>query len=181
MDASRYEARGALKDGRTVTIRSIRPDDKGMVGAAFRSLSARSVYRRFFSAKPTLTEADLKWVTEVDFDKTVALVVELDEGHTPTLIGGGRYVEYESKEAVRTAELAFTVRDDFQGKGIGKLLMQHLSIIGRAKGVARFEAIVLAENRGMLGVFGASGLPMRTENLGGELRVTLSLEGAESF
>ena len=181
MDASRYEARGALKDGRTVTIRSIRPQDKSMVGTAFQSLSAQSIYRRFFSPKPMLTEADLKWITEVDFEKTVALVIELDEGHTRTLIGGGRYVEYESKETVRTAELAFTVRDDFQGKGIGKVLMEHLTMIARAKGVARFEAIVLAENRGMLGVFAASGLPMKTENLGGELRVTLSLEGAKSF
>jgi len=181
VDASRYEAKGALKDGRTVTIRSIRPDDKSTVEAAFRGLSAQSVYRRFFSPKHTLTEADLKWITEVDFEKTVALVVELDEGHTRALIGGGRYVEYDSKETVRTAELAFTVRDEFQGKGIGKLLMQHLTIIGRAKGVARFEAIVLAENRGMLGVFTASSLPMRTENFGGEVKVMLSLEGAKSF
>lgn len=180
MDASRYEARGALKDGRTVTIRSIRADDKSMVGKAFQSLSARTIYRRFFSPKPTLTEADLKWITEVDFEKTVALVIELEEGHTRTLIGGGRYVEYESEGAVRTAELAFTVRDDFQKKGIGRLLMEHLTIIGRAKGVARFEAVVLAENRGMLKVFAASGLPMRTENLGGEVKVTLSLEGAKS-
>jgi GNAT superfamily N-acetyltransferase len=180
VDASRYEAKGGLKDGRIVTIRSIRPDDKSAVRAAFQRLSAQSVYRRFFSPKPTLTEADLKWVTEVDFEKTVALVIELDEGHSRTLIGGGRYVEYGSKDSVKTAELAFTVRDEFQGKGIGKLLMQHLTIIGRAKGVARFEAIVLTENRGMLGVFAASGLPMRTENLGGEVRVTLSLEEAKS-
>jgi RimJ/RimL family protein N-acetyltransferase len=179
MDASRYEAKGALKDGRTVVIRSIRPDDKSAVAAAFQRLSAHSVYLRLFSPKPTLTEADLKWLTEVDFEKTVALVIELDEGYTRTLIGGGRYVEYDSKDSVKTAELAFTVRDDFQGKGIGKLLMQHLTIIGRAKGVARFEAIVLAENRGMLGVFAGSGVPMRRENLGGEVRVTLSLEEAE--
>jgi GNAT superfamily N-acetyltransferase len=180
VDASRYEAKGSLKDGRPVTIRSIRPDDKGMVGAAFQSLSAQSIYRRFFSPKPTLTEADLKWATEVDFEKTVALVIELDEGHTRTLIGGGRYVKYDSKETAGTAELAFTVRDDFQRQGIGKLLMEHLTIVGRAKGVARFEAIVLAENSGMLKVFTASGLPMRTENLGGELRVTLSLEETRS-
>jgi GNAT superfamily N-acetyltransferase len=180
MDASRYEAKGALKDGRIVTIRSIRPDDKSAVGAAFQRLSAQSVYRRFFSPKSTLTEADLKWLTEVDFEKTVALVIDLDEGHRRTLIGGGRYVEYDSKDTVRTAELAFTVRDEFQGKGIGKLLMEHLTIIGRAKGVARFEATVLAENKGMLGVFSTSGLPMRTENLGGELKVTLSLEEATS-
>jgi GNAT superfamily N-acetyltransferase len=179
VDASRYEAKGVLKDGRTVTIRSIRPDDKSAVGAAFQRLSAQSVYRRFLSPKPTLTGADLKWLTEVDFEKTVALVIELDEGDTRTLIGGGRYVEYDNKDTVRIAELAFTVRDEFQGKGIGKLLMQHLTTIGRAKGVDRFEAIVLAENRGMLGVFTASGLPMRTENFGGELKVTLSLEEAK--
>jgi RimJ/RimL family protein N-acetyltransferase len=180
MDASRYEAKGALKDGCTVVIRSIRPDDKSAVAAAFQRLSAHSVYLRLFSPKPTLTEADLKWLTEVDFEKTVALVIELDEGHSRTLIGGGRYVEYDSKDSVRTAELAFTVSDEFQGKGLGKILMQHLASIGRAKGVARFEAIVLAENRGMLGVFTASGLPMRTESLGGEVKVTLSLEEAKS-
>jgi GNAT superfamily N-acetyltransferase len=112
----------------------------------------------------------------VDFEKTVALVVELDEGPRLAIIGGGRYIEYDGEDAVRTAEIAFTVEDEFQGKGIGKLLMKHLTFIARAKGVTRFEAFVLTMNKGMLRVFSSSGLPMKTENLGSEIRVVLSLE-----
>ncbi len=175
-DARNYEAKATLKDGRGVTIRSIRPDDKAMIEAAFQHLSPQSIFRRFFTAKSTLTEAELKWATEVDFEKSVALVVELDEGLQRSIIGAGRYIEYDAKDAVRTAEIGFTVEDEFQGKGIGKLLMKNLTIIARAKGVARFEALVLNENKGMLRVFSSSGLPMKTENLGSEVRVVLSLE-----
>jgi len=176
MDARNYEAKATLKDGRGVIIRGIRPDDKAMIKAAFQHLSSQSIYQRFFSTKSTLTEAELKWGAEVDFEKTVALVVELDEGPQLAIIGGGRYIEYDGEDAVRTAEIAFTVEDEFQGKGIGKLFMKHLTFIARAKGVTRFEAFVLTMNKGMLRVFSSSGLPMKTENLGSEIRVVLSLE-----
>jgi GNAT superfamily N-acetyltransferase len=176
MDTRNYKAMATLKDGSGVTIRGIRPDDKTMIEAAFLRLSPESIFRRFFTAKSTLTEAELKWVTEVDFEKTVALVVVLDEGLQMNIIGAGRYIEYDAENAMRTAEIAFTVLDEFQGKGIGKFLMKHLAIIGRAKGVARFEALVLTENKGMLRVFSSSGLPMKTEDLGGEVRVVLLLE-----
>ena len=176
MDARDYEVQATLKDGRGVIIRGIRPDDKAMIEAAFQRLSPESIFRRFFTRKSTLNEAELKWATEVDFEKTVALVVVLDEGPQRAIIGAGRYIEYDAKDAVRTAEIAFTVLDEFQGKGIGKILMKHLTIIARAKGVARFEALVLFENKGMLRVFSSSGLSMKKENLGPEVRVVLLLE-----
>ena len=176
MDARNYEAKATLKDGRGVSVRGIRPDDKAMIEATFQRLSPESIFRRFFTAKSTLTEVELKWITEVDFENTVALVVELDKGDQQAIVGAGRYIQYDAKDAVRTAEIAFTVEDELQGKGIGKLLMKHLTIIGRAKGVARFEALVLTENKGMLGVFSSSGLSMKTEDLGRELRVVLLLE-----
>ena len=176
MDAQNYVAKAKLKDGRGVTIRSIRPDDKAMVIAAFQNLSPQSKLRRFFTAKSSLTEEELKWITEVDFETTFALVVELDKGPQRDIIGGGRYIEDEGESTVRTAEIAFTVEDQFQGKGIGKLLMQHLTRMARVKGVKQFKAFVLPENKGMLGVFSSSGLPMTTEAHGGELRVVLQLE-----
>ena len=80
MDVRNYEAKATLKDGRGVIIRGIRPGDKAMIEAGFHNLSPQSLYRRFFSRKSTLNEAELKWATEVDFKKTVALVVVLDEG-----------------------------------------------------------------------------------------------------
>jgi GNAT superfamily N-acetyltransferase len=176
VDVRNFEAKATLKDGRGVIIRGIRPGDKAMIEAAFQNLSSQSVYRRFFSRKSTLNEAELKWATEVDFEKTVALVVLLDEGPQRAIIGAGRYIEYDDKDAVRTAEIAFAVLDEFQGKGIGTILMKHLTIIGRAKGVARFEALVLSMNTGMLRVFSSSGLSMKKENLGSEVRVVLLLE-----
>ena len=176
MDAQNYMTKATLKDGRAVVIRSIRPDDKAMVLAVFQNLSPQSKLRRFFTVKSTLSEEELQWITEVDFETTFALVVELDEGPQRDIIGGGRYIEDESESTVRTAEIAFTVEDQFQGKGIGKLLMQHLTKMARARGIAQFEAFVLPDNRGMLGVFSSSGLPMNTEPHGGELRVVLQLE-----
>ena len=115
MDARNYEAKATLKDGRGVIIRGIRPDDKAMIEALFQNLSPHSIYQRFFSTKSTLTEAELKWVTEVDIEKTVALVVELDEGPQLPIIGGGRYIEYDGEDAVITAEIAFTVEDESRG------------------------------------------------------------------
>jgi len=60
MDARNYEAKATLKDGRGVNVRGIRPDDKAMIEAAFQRLSPESIFRRFFTAKSTLTEAELK-------------------------------------------------------------------------------------------------------------------------
>ena len=133
MDARYYEAEATLKDGRHVIIRGIRTDDKAMIEDAFQHLSSQSIYQRFFAIKGALTESELKWATEVDFEKTVALVVELEAGTESAIIGAGRYIEYEGEDdTVRPAEIAFTVEDEFQGKGIGKLLMKHLSSIARA-------------------------------------------------
>lgn len=176
VDARNYKARATLKDGRDVIIRGIRPDDKAMIEAAFQHLSPRSIYQRFFAIKTTLVEPELKLFAEVDFEKTVALVVELEAGTGAAIIGGGRYVEYDGEDdTVRPAEIAFMVKDEFQGQGMAKLLMKHLTLIARAKGVTQFEAIVLARNKGMLRVFASSGLPMETKGLGSEVQVVLSL------
>jgi len=176
MDARNYEAKATLKDGRDVIIRGIRPDDKAMIENAFQKLSSQSIYQRFLTGKNSLTGAELKWATEVDFERTIALVVELDEDPRGAIIGAGRYVECDGEDdTIRPAEIAFAVEDEFQGKGIGKILMKHLTLIARAKGVTQFEAIVFAQNKGMLKVFASSGLPMETKGLGSEVRVVLSL------
>lgn len=79
-------------------------------------------------------------VAEVDFEKTVALVVELEAGAQEAIIGGGRYVEYGGEEdTVRPAEIAFMVKDEFQGQGMAKLFMKHLTLIARARGITLFK------------------------------------------
>jgi RimJ/RimL family protein N-acetyltransferase len=175
MDAANFDIVETLKNGCAVRIRSIRADDKNRISEAFRNLEPESVYARFFYHKKTLTDAELKAVTEVDFEDAVALVVAIGAGENETIIGVGRYVASEDASAQRSAEVAFTVEEDYHGQGIASLLLRHLASIAREKGLSHFEAEVLSENKAMLAVFSRSGLPMKQSESGGTVHVCLSL------
>lgn len=168
MHAAGYRVLERLRDGTAVTIRAIRPDDKERLLKAFRALERESIYTRFFTAKSELTPDDLRRLTEVDQKRDVALVATV--GAEEMLVGGGRYM---SSGAI--AEIAFTVEEDYQRQGIASRLLRHLAHIGRANGIAQFEAYVLAQNASMLGVFRRSGLPTKQARVEGQWRVTLDL------
>jgi len=106
-----------------------------------------------------LTEEELKSATELDFESAVALVVTTGEGEHETIIGAGRYAVIDETGKSGSAEVAFTVEEDYHRQGIARILLQHLASIAREKGLSRFVAEVLPENRGMLTVFSRSGLP----------------------
>jgi RimJ/RimL family protein N-acetyltransferase len=176
IDAQNYRVDDKLKDGTAVTIRAIRPDDKDRIVEAFRNLEAESIYTRFFGHRGDFSEAELKIVTEVDFENTVALVVTIPAGGgEETIIGAGRYVQYDPPNTERSAEIAFTVEEDFHGQGIASRILKHLIHVAQEKGVRQFEADVLAENRAMLAVFARSGLPMKKSLEEGAVHVCLSL------
>jgi GNAT superfamily N-acetyltransferase len=175
IDAANYEKIEALKNGMKVRIRSIRTDDKQRLAEAFKNLDPESIYKRFFHQKKRLTEEDLKSATELDFENSVALVVTTGEGEQEVIIGAGRYVVLEEAGQSPSAEVAFTVEEDYHRQGIAGILLQHLASIARVKGLSRFVAEVLSENRGMLNVFSHSGLPMKTEHGGQAVHVTLLL------
>lgn len=168
MHAADYRAIERLRDGTAVTIRAIRADDKARVLKAFRALERQSVYTRFFTAKSELTADDLRRLTEVDQERDVALVATI--GPEEVLIAGGRYLSDGT-----SAEIAFTVEEDYQRQGLASRLLRHLAHIARANGIRQFEAYVLAENASMLGVFRRSGLPTRQARVEGQWRVTLEL------
>jgi len=167
-----FNSREGLRNGAAVTIRALRPDDRERMRAAFARLSPTSLYLRTFSFRKELAESELRRYVEVDFDRTVALVVTTGEGPGERVIGGSRYVRAED---VDTAELAFTVDEDYRGLGIASRLLKHMIAIARQRGLRRLEAEVLAENRPMLAVFARSGLPMKQRNNGGVIHVELAL------
>jgi RimJ/RimL family protein N-acetyltransferase len=177
IDAANYDEIVTLKNGMRVKIRSIRPDDKKRLAEAFKNLDLESIYTRFFHHKKMLTEEELKSATEIDFEDAVALVVTTGEGAHETIIGAGRYVVIEESGKWRSAEVAFTIEEDYHRQGMARILLQHLASIAREKGLSRFVAEVLPENRGMLTVFSRSGLPTKTEHGGDAVHVTLSLTG----
>lgn len=180
IDAANYDHAATLRGGKQVKVRSIRPDDKNRLVAAFKNLDPESIYTRFFYHKKTLTDAELKAATEIDFEGTVALVVTTGAGDHETIIGAGRYAAIDESGPSRAAEVAFTVEEDYHRQGIARILLQHLAAIAREKGLARFEAEVLPENRGMLTVFSKCGLPMKTDHGGDAVHVTLELSGVQS-
>ena len=174
-DPRDYLAHDVLNDGTEVTVRAIRREDRTNVLESFKGLDREAVYRRFFSPKKELSDAELKQLTEVDFSHVVALVVTTKAGKGETLIGGGRYA-LEDAESPRSAELAFLTAEDYRRRGIAGLLLKHLKRLAEDAGVAQFEADVLAQNQPMIAVFKRSGLPMRQRRDGSVLHVTLSFD-----
>ncbi len=177
IDASKYDKIETLKNGTTVQIRSIRPDDKGRLTEAFQNLESESIYTRFFQQKKALTDEELKAATEVDFDNVVALVATVGESGNETIIAAGRYAAFDTANHLRSAEVSFTVEEDYQGQGLAGRLLRHLTHIAREKGISQLEAEVLSGNKAMLTVFSRSGLPMKKRWEDGVVHVTLSLTG----
>jgi RimJ/RimL family protein N-acetyltransferase len=177
IDAKHYFDAETLADGTRVNVRAIRLNDRETVLSAFNKLDREAVYTRFFFPKKSLSDNDLRAITDVDFDRVVALVVTGTAVDGETLIGGGRYAVGDDTDAGSNAELAFISSEAWRGRGVASLLLKHLVRIGKERGLSRFEAHVLPQNRPMLAVFRRSGLPMTTESDGGTVRVTLSLTG----
>ena len=98
-------------------IRPIRPDDKGLLSDGLRRLSPQSVQRRFLTPKRSFSRAELRYLTEVDGRDHVALVAENPCAPTRRLVAVARFVR--NNEEPDTAEIAVTVGDSFQGRGLG--------------------------------------------------------------
>ncbi len=153
-----YAAEAVLRDGASIHLRAIRPDDRARLADHFARMSPQSVYFRFFRAKKHLTDQELTHFTEVDFVRQAALLATVGLGDDERIIGVGRYaIVDDSPTPPHRADVAFAVDDANQGRGVGTLLLEHLSAIARANGVTEFEADVLGENNRMLHVFAHSG------------------------
>jgi acetyltransferase len=142
-------------------MRPIAAADKPLLQVGVSRLSPESAYGRFLSGKPRLTEAELRYLTEVDGHDHIALVV-LDDADD--LVAVGRLVR--SDEDAGTAELAIVVADCWQGRGIGRTLAA--ALVG-AMGVTRVSGTMLATNRAALGLMRALG-PIERSTIGGGVR-----------
>jgi len=163
-----WESDVVLADGGTVHLRPIRADDdQGLLGLYSR-LSDESIYLRFFSPVPRPTASQIEHLTSVDYDRRFALVAELGDD----LVGVARYDRTGEDEA----EVAFTVQDDQQGRGLGTIMLEHLAAVARAHGIVRFVAETLPQNQKMLGVFRDAGFASTRTWDQGTYAVTLDLE-----
>jgi RimJ/RimL family protein N-acetyltransferase len=139
-----------LRDRSAVLIRQIQSDDAPLLADAFDRLSPRSRQLRFMRPKHHLTPAELRYFTDVDHHDHEALGA-LDDGEGRG-VGFARYVR--DADDPHAAEIAVTIIDDWQGKGLGTELLTRLSERARQEGIRRFTALVSSDNVAMAKVLG---------------------------
>ena len=173
-DAAAYFVVETLRDGRSVTIRALKPEDRSAMLSAVGRVSPQSLYRRFFGPKRGFTEKETDFFVNVDFVTHVALVAVISEGGKDTIIGAGRYIVTQPGKA----ELAFAIIDEYQGQGIGTALLRHLVLIARESGLQQLDAEVLQENVAMLTLFRKCGFAFKKIGGAGVVHVVLDLRQA---
>ncbi len=172
MNAASYLAVETLPDGCRIDIRALQQDDRAEFLAAVSRTSPESIYRRFFTVRSDFTEREVDYFLNIDFIDHVALVAVMDEASRPVIVGGARYIVVDSGKA----EIAFVVIDQYQRRGIGAVLMRHLSGIARSAGLRELVADILTSNNAMLAVFEKSGLPIETTREHDVVHVALRLD-----
>jgi GNAT superfamily N-acetyltransferase len=165
-----------LRDGKRVRVRPIAPEDKERLLAGVARLSMRSRYLRFLAPVPTLSEAMLRHLTEIDHVNHIAwLATDPDAPGEPAL-GVARCLR--SAEDPTVAEVAVAVADDFQSRGLGALLLETLARSAAEQGIATFRANVLRENDRV--VHALAELGARGELEAGVLHVAMSVADVEA-
>ena len=139
---SAQSIRRMLPTGDEVLIRPVRPEDKRGLLEGFQRLGPESRYRRFLSVRPTLSKAELRYLTEVDHSAHEALLAI--DPQTRDGLGVARFVR--SSEDPSVAEVAVAVTDSWQRRGLGTTLLLELARRAREEGIEHFSALVLAEN-----------------------------------
>lgn len=171
---SHFESDVVLRNGRTLHIRPVRPEDRETLLEFYRGLSRDSLYMRFFDMR-TADAALRDSPTDVDYESDFGVVSELGG----ELAGIAHYFRSKNKPSI--AEVAFAIADRAQGCGIGTRLLEKLVEIARTKGIDVFRAEVLPENQKMLDVFLLSGFKVTSRTAEGAVLVSFPIAHTAEF
>jgi len=149
-----------LHDGTRLLVRPVLPGDSERTVTGPVEFSSETLYRRFQSPRVP-TPSLMRYLFEVDYVDHFVWVVTTEAGD---VVADARYVRDERDSS--TAEIAFTVGDDYQGRGIGTYLMGALTVAARVAGVKTFSGRVLSQNRAMRAIFNHAGAHWEREDLG---------------
>ena len=167
-----------LADGRRVTLRLIGPEDGEALRQAFARLSPATRFRRFLGGITALSDEQVRYLTEIDGENHVAIVATTDSHDLKTEVplGVARFIRLAGEPEI--AEAAVVVVDEFQGRGIGRLLLRALADAARERGVRALRAEVLASNTPMRRILGDVGAIVRSDD-GATLVFDVPLGSAE--
>jgi acyl-CoA synthetase (NDP forming)/GNAT superfamily N-acetyltransferase len=179
-----WEADVLLRDGQVAHLRPIHADDGELLVEFYDQVSAESKYLRFFAPMPELSERDVLRFTNVDHHDRVAFVLTVAN----KMIAVGRFDRIPAEESspdvrgrgVVEAEVAFLVQDAHQGRGIANLLLEHLAQAGRERGIDRFVADVLPNNRRMIQTFKDAGYRVEGGYEDGVIRVVFPIDATDT-
>jgi RimJ/RimL family protein N-acetyltransferase len=158
--------RVTLRDGRVVDVRPLERSDREGLAAAISRLSDRTRYLRFATAKPRLTKRELEFLVDLDHHRHEAIVAIDPTTGRGVAVAAVRYIQVPGELDV--AEIAATVADDWQGRGLGTALLVRLAARAREEGYSAFRASVLASNQRSIAMLLAAGFAPRPS--GGLLR-----------
>lgn len=161
-----------LPDGHWLHFRPVRPDDQAAIDEAIRTSSPETLHHRFFTPLRSVTAEDLRRMLMLDPTRDFCVVGELEGSAPARIVCGARYVR---QPGASRAEIAFTVHDEFQHRGVGRHLMRLLIEQGRREGVKSFVADVLADNTPMLRLLQHFAPRRRSEFHAGVCRVEFDL------
>jgi len=156
-ELERYET---LEDGTQIFFRPIKPSDEHTLSDMLYSLSTKSIRRRYFTRTKTFPHRDVQQLTNIDYEHEIAIV-----GVVPG-VSGEKIVaiaQYFLDPESMAAEVALIVLDEWQQKGMGTFLLEYITQIARRRGVRRFYAKILPDNRAMLNIFQNCGYNINIE------------------
>ncbi len=149
-----------LRDNTPATLRPIRPEDEPLVEKMFQYLSKESLYYRFFGYVPQVNHEFLARYTQNDYDREIAIIVEIEHESEKLMIGVVRIITDAWGE---NAEYAILIADPWQKQGLGSILTDFIIDIARDKGIHKIYASVLATNKGMLRLFEKKGFTIKRD------------------
>jgi GNAT superfamily N-acetyltransferase len=164
-----------LRDGTTVTIRPIRPDDAPRLQALFARLSPESIFSRFLEICKELPYRQAERLANVDYQTQMALVATREQCGEEHIVAVAHYWVIPAGEPY-LAEPAIVVEDRYQSRGLGTLLLKRLAAYARAHGIRTFLATFHHNNARIIRIIRRSGLPTKSKVELGICEIQVKLE-----
>ena len=162
-----------LRDHTEIFFRPVKPTDEAKLSEMLYSLSTSSMRKRFFTHTHTFPHKDVQRLTNLDYKNELAIVGVVPGPSGEDIVAIAQYFLDPKTQA---AEIALIVQDEWQAKGMGTFLLNYLTSIAIKRGIKRFYATVLPENKDMLNIFYNSGYHINTDFDGSSYTITYDLQ-----